>query len=401
LLRCDPSEGIPTEGLAVLMHVAVNGWFLNSPATGTGQYLRRLVTALVPLARELGLDLAVIAPRTDSTVNAPVCLAPPGLAGNLGKVQFEHVTFPRAAGRKRYSIAHVPYFGPPLFPSIPTVVTVHDLIPLLLPEYRGSFAVRIYTRLAAAGARRARAVIADSEASRRDILAHLQIPAERVSVIYLAADPSFRPVEEQNELARVREKYHLPELFALYLGGFDVRKNLRVLIEAFAALERERAAGWKLVIAGRLPEADTPFFPDPRVGANSRVQFVGPVAEEDKPALYSSARVFVFPSRYEGFGLPPLEAMACGTPVLCANTSSLPEVVGDAGILLKPSDIPDWVQALSAVMSDDARWRALHARGLAQSTRFSWERTARETARVYRSLAGQVANLAHQSPFDK
>jgi glycosyltransferase involved in cell wall biosynthesis len=369
------------------VRVALNGWFLSSLATGSGQYLRHLARALAPAGQEAGVDPFVIAPQTGPPLDVPVHLAPPHLSGDFGKVQFEQMTFPLASRRDRAQVAHVAYFGPPLFPSSPTVVTIHDLIPLVLREYRRSLAVRIYTRLAAAGARRARMIIADSEASRRDIVAHLGISSERDRVIYLAADAGCRPVDDPAERARLRSKYHLPERFVLYLGGFDVRKNVRTIVEAFSTLKQERAAGWKLVIAGGLPEVDTPLFPDPRIGADSAVLFIGQVAEEDKPALYSSARAFLFPSRYEGFGLPPLEAMACGTPVLCANSSSLPEVVGDAGVLLDPFDAAAWSRALAGVIGDDARWSALRASGLAQSAKFSWERTARETLEVYRSVA--------------
>ena len=379
------------------MRIALNGWFLSSPATGTGQYLRHLVAAAVPIAREEGLELTLVAPRADAPVQAALTVAHPRLGGDLAKVEFEHITFPRASRAGRFSVAHVPHFGPPIVPSIPTIVTIHDIIPLVLPEYRGPLAVRLYTRLAAMAARRARAIIADSDASRRDIVARLKISQERVSVIYLAADAGFRPVTDQEEIGRVRTKYQLPERFVLYLGGFDVRKNVRVLVEAFGSLVPESEAGWKLVIAGKLPEVNTTFFPDPRVGAGSNVQFIGHVAEEDKPALYSSARVLAYPSRFEGFGLPPLEAMACGTPVICANTTSLPEVVADGGILLPQFDVHAWVQAIRGLLNDDARCSELRGRGLVQSGKFSWERTARETLAVYRAAAGQAARATTYS----
>lgn len=372
------------------MRLALNGWFLNAPATGTGQYLRNLVRELLPLADAAGASLALIAPQPDAAISAPLRVAAPRLAANanLAKVEFEHITYPRVCKRDGYALAHVPHFGPPLFPPIPTVVTIHDLIPLVLPAYRGSLAVRLYTRLARAGARRARVIIADSEASRRDIIKYLHVPAARVRVVYLAAEARFQPVAAAHERARVRAQYNLPERFVLYLGGFDARKNVGALMQAFAALEAERAAGWKLVVAGKLPAAGSAFFPEPRALAQrfrvrDAVQFIGHVAEEDKPALYSSARAFVYPSQYEGFGLPPLEALACGTPVICSHAASLPEVVGAAGILLAPHDGAAWVEALRALLRDDAQWRDLSARGLMQARKFSWARTARETWELY------------------
>ncbi|MGB8647007.1 MAG: glycosyltransferase family 1 protein [Anaerolineae bacterium] len=368
------------------MRLALNGWFLGAPATGTGQYLRQLASALSPFLREAGGELALIAPHADPTVDAPVHIAPPRLSGNLGKVEFEHLTYPRSCTQGHFTIAHVPHFGPPLYPSIPTIVTIHDLIPMVLPAYRSSLLVRAYTALAAQAACRARLILADSEASRRDILARLPIPPERVRVVYLAADQRFHPADAM-EIARVRSKYALPERFVLYLGGFDLRKNVRVLVSAFHTLEQERGAGWKLVLAGRLPERDTPFFPDPRAGAGERIQCIGYVPEEDKPALYAAAHLFAFPSLYEGFGLPPLEAMACGTPVLCADTSSLPEVVGKAGILLDPTRVEVWADALRALMNSESQRKELRNKGLAQAKRFSWEKTARETWQAYQSVA--------------
>lgn len=383
------------------MRVALNGLFLAQPATGTGQYLRELVRAMRALAPHD--EFVFIAAHPDSTAPAPVLVEPTRLGReNFATFEFEHLAFPRAAKQNHFDLAHVPHFGPPLFQSLPTAVTIHDLIPLVLPAYRGSPGVQLYTRLAALGAQRAAAVIADSEASARDIEKCLRIPRQRIHVVHLAAHPRFQPDLAPDEIARVRAKYNLPERFALYLGGFDVRKNVTRIVEAFAALEagdrspetdnRQRMTdNWRLVLAGKLPAADTVFFPDPRkIAARHdvmpRVHFPGFIGEGDKPALYAAARVFLYASQYEGFGLPPLEAMACGTPVICANTSSLPEVVGDAGILLAPNDARAWSEALRAILSDDAQWAQRRALGLTQARKFSWERAARETLDVYRAV---------------
>jgi glycosyltransferase involved in cell wall biosynthesis len=307
---------------------------------------------------------------------------------NFAKLEFEQIIFPRAVRQNHFDLAHVPHFGSPLFPTQLTVVTIHDLIPLVLPAYRGSTAVQMYTRLASASAKRAQANFADSEASARDIEKHLGIPRERMHVVYLAAHSRFHSNIAKDDLERVRAKYNLPEQFALYLGGFDVRKNVARIIQAFAKAEMQ---DWKLVLAGKLPSIDSDFFPDPRriaenLGTISRVHFPGFIAEEDKPALYALARVFLYASQYEGFGLPPLEAMACGTPVICANTASLPEVVGNAGILLAPDDTNAWCDALRVVLNENAQWQKMRALGLEQARTFSWERAARETLALYRAV---------------
>ena len=250
------------------------------------------------------------------------------------------MTFPRACRRLRADVAFVPYWGSPWWQPCPVVVTVHDLIPLLLPLYRGGMLQRAYTALVSRTARRAAAVLTDSEASKRDIIAYLGISAERVHAIHLATDPRYRPVSDPAELARIRAKYDLPDApFLLYLGGFDARKNVLRTIEAYARMARRWTIDRRpsttehrlssivngppaLVIAGKLPDADTAFSPDPRpvaarLGVGDCVHFIGWVDEADKPALYSLALGTVFVSEYEGFGLPVLEAMACEKSMEC------------------------------------------------------------------------------------
>jgi glycosyltransferase involved in cell wall biosynthesis len=341
------------------MRIAVNGWFHDQLATGSGQYLAALAEWL-PRAGEAhefvlvkpssgAVDAANEARDSHTTRNTQNGIRNTQYAStpfdrlntNLAKLWFEQVTFPLACRRLRADVAFVPYWGAPWWRPCPVVVTVHDLIPLLLPLYRGGMLQRTYTALVSLTARRAAAVLTDSEASKRDIIAHLGIPADRVHAIHLAADPRFRTVTDPAELARVRAKYSLPDgPFLLYLGGFDARKNVGRMIEAYARMrsgDRRQETGDRsqpvlspgpcpltpdtcplpaLVIAGKLPAADTAFAPDPRpvaarLGVGDCVHCIGWVDEVDKPALYSLALATVFVSEYEGFGLPVLEAMAC------------------------------------------------------------------------------------------
>jgi glycosyltransferase involved in cell wall biosynthesis len=349
------------------MRIVVNGWFLDQLSTGSGQYLAGL-TAWLPRAgaehefilMRPAASCQLSAVSGQSSVNTEqesresghasrftFHASPPGwqtveaatpfdrLSRDLAKLWFEQVAFPRACWRWRADVALVPYWGSPMWRACPTVVTIHDLIPLLLPLYRGGPLQRAYTALVARTARRAHAVLTDSEASRRDLVDHLRIPPARVRAVHLATGEGFRPVDDPAGLAGVRAKYGLPEEpFLLYLGGFDARKNVVRMIEAYArAIEdaRQRAGltgshgqGIKLVIAGRLPDQDSAFTPDPRVvvdrlGIGERVHFAGWVDEADKPALYSMARCVLYLSEYEGFGLPVLEAMASGCPVIAGG----------------------------------------------------------------------------------
>jgi glycosyltransferase involved in cell wall biosynthesis len=307
-------------------------------------------------------------------------------------VLFEQIAFPRLCRRWQADVAHVPYWGSPLCPGAPTVVTVHDLIPMLLPAYRGGALVRLYTRLAAASARRAAAIITDSLASQRDIEAHLRPPGGQVRCVYLAAGEPFRP-EPGPEDGAVRRQYGLDGRYAIYLGGHDARKNVAGLLEAFATVAAADD-DVTLALGGTLPEGVRRGSPlvDPRplaaaLGIAGRVRFLGWVDEAHKPALYRGAACAVYPSRYEGFGLPVLEALACGTPLITSNASSLPELVGDAGFALDPDDVRGLAGAILACLLDDGLAAELRRRGSAQAARFSWSRAAQETLEVYRGIA--------------
>ncbi len=359
------------------MRVALNGFFWGQQHTGSGQYLHHLVYHVEPLV--------------------PISLLQPSDCArrfNLGKLLFEQAQVTRRAYACGADLLHVPYWAPPLRSRLPVVVTVHDLIPLLLPEYRRSVLVRAYTTLVVAATRRATHVIADSEATRRDLITHLRLPAERVTVVYLGVGKQFRPTQDraagrhEQERVRARERYGLPERYILYLGGFDPRKNVPLLLRAYAGLREQGTACPPLVIAGRLPARAAAGLADPRwlassLGIKEQVRFIGWVREEDKPALYRAADVFVFPSHYEGFGLPVLEAMACGTAVVAAGSSSLPELVGDAGVLVAPDDELAVARALAELVADDEKRRALSGAAAGRARAFTWEHTARQTVGVW------------------
>jgi len=318
------------------MRIVINGWFWEQPGTGSGQYLAGLAGWLPAVAAGHEFILVRHASLPARPVSAGAHGEPPirvvsartpfdRVSRNLAKLWFEQVTFPLACRRWQAGVAFVPYWAPPWWCPCPIVVTIHDIIPLILPLYRGGLLPRAYTWLVAHTARRAHAILADSAASRRDIIAHLRVSPERVHTVPLGLNPTLRPVTDPAELARVQARYGLPaEPFLLYLGGFDARKNVLRLIEAFARLTQAMGPRVRLVIAGHLPQRDTPFAPDPRplvhrLGLDELVHFIGWVEEEDKPALYTLARAALFISEYEGFGLPLLEAMACGCPTLAAK----------------------------------------------------------------------------------
>jgi len=379
------------------VQVGINAWFLRQETTGSGQYLRYLLGEFASAEDGHEYTLFVSPSQPGDALSLKLCPLRfrqvklttlfDGWRQDLAKLWFEQVAVPRAAQRLGLDLLHVPYWGSPLLSKMPTVVTVHDIIPLLLPAYRGGMLVRAYTWLVAAAARRANFVLTDSVASRQDIVRHLDIPISRVRAVYLAHDTRFHSGLDSTGLATLRQKYNLPGRYLLYLGGFDQRKNVPLLLQAFARLLAYQGEA-RLVVAGRLPEKDSTFFPDPRriareLNVGEAVQFVGRVSDEEKPALYTGAVALVFPSRYEGFGLPPLEAMACGTPVIGSAVASLPEVIGDGGLLVVPDNVDSLVEAMLCLWNDADLRATLGLQALAHTARFCWARTARETLQVY------------------
>lgn len=378
------------------MRLALNAWFLDRPATGSGQYVRELVSALDGLDSDLQIILVVPSSgdRPEMTTWSPrlpasCTLHPvPCPRSNLAKVRFEQFVFPKACASTGAHVAHVPYWGSPVRAALPVVVTIHDVIPLVMPSYRGGARQRLYTTLVSIAAGRASLVLTDSEASRQDILSHLKLPGQRVRSIPLATDDRYSPKPDSDDAA-IRADYGLPAQYVLYLGGFDRRKNLATVFAAYRWAGPTLGRRCPLVVAGQLPDRDTPFTPHPRRLMHEEdvpeqwVHFSGFIKENHKPAVYRGAAAFVFPSRYEGFGLPPLEALACGTPVVGSDAGSLPETVGDGGILRPVDDAHGMAQGLMRLVNDDAFRSKMRRHALDQASRFSWRCTAEATYAAY------------------
>ncbi|HIC93621.1 MAG TPA: glycosyltransferase family 1 protein [Anaerolineae bacterium] len=307
------------------------------------------------------------------------------------RILWEQAVQPWALKKEGVDLLHALAFVAPLLSPCPFVVTIYDLGFLLHPK---SFKplkrlyLSLFTRLSA---RRARRVIAISESTKRDVVRLLEVPPERVDVVYCGVDGAFRPLPAER-VAAFRRRRGLPERFILFVGTLEPRKNVGRLIEAFSLL-RGRAtnlqtcklANLKLVIGGAKGWMYGDIFARvEELGLRDEVLFPGYIPFEELPLWYNAAELFVYPSLHEGFGLPVLEAMACGTPVVASQTSSLPEVVGEAGMLVDPRDIGGLAEAMERALMDEGRRREMRERGLRRAAGFSWERTARETAQVYR-----------------
>lgn len=387
------------------MYVVINGSFWSQPTVGSGQYLHGLLRWLPQVGAGHRYLLLLPASMPAGPALSPQVIGvraatPFDRSGkNLAKLWFEQITFPRLAARLTNdgpAAALVPYFAPPLCCPIPVVTTVGDIIPLVLPEYRGGAHVRAYMTLVRHAIRSSAHVLTFSAHSRADIVAHLGVPPDKISVTPLAAGEQFTPGDAQAARDEVARRYSIHRPFIYYVGGLDARKNVVTLLRAFALLH-SRGLDVDLVIAGRPLGRDPRLFPDldaliADLGIGKAVHRVD-VPLEDGPLFYRACAVFAFPSRYEGFGLPPLEAMACGAPVVVSDASSLPEVVGTAALRVPPDDVVGWAAALSRVLRDHHLQAVLRTQGLAQAARFSYRKAAEETLCVLeRAACGHGVN---------
>lgn len=287
----------------------------------------------------------------------------------------------------RLDLFHSPDFVlPPVRGGVPTLLTVHDLSFLHYPHVFPAPLLKYLNRVVPWSVGRATHVLADSEATRRDLVQLWQVPAKKVTVLYSGVDARFRPVKSEREITAVRAKYELGDApYVLAVGTIQPRKNYQMLIRAFAPVAA--VLSHNLYIAGGKGWLyDEMLAEIERQGLARRVRFIGFVDDADLPALYGGAALFVFPSLYEGFGLPLLEAMGCGTPVLTSNASSLPEVAGEAAVQLPPEDEAAWAATMQALLTDRTRRTALVAAGFRQARRFTWQRAAGELLAIYERL---------------
>lgn len=286
-------------------------------------------------------------------------------------------------------ILFVQYTAPPFAPC-KVVTSIHDISYEHLPEtftLRSRLQMKLTIRLTA---RRAAHVITPSEYSRQDLIKTYEIPPEKITMIPLAAPDFFKPVSDKDELERIRKKYAIEGEFILGVGSIQPRKNLVRLIEAYAMLIKKRDDVPPLVLVGKRSWLFEETVRATNIhGVESHVKFTGFVPDEDLPGLYSAAKCFVYPSYFEGFGLPPLEAMQCGTPVIAGNRTSLPEVVGDAGLLVDPFDPHAIANALEMMLSDAKLRESLSKLGLERARAFSWIECARQTLAVFEKVVGK------------
>jgi glycosyltransferase involved in cell wall biosynthesis len=378
------------------MHIGIDYTAAVRQVGGIGRYTRNLIRALARLDRQNRYTLFIAGgwSRTEGSGRWPANfrLRRVPISDRWLHILWQRLRLPVPIQvvTGHVDLFHSPDFVLPPVRGTSAIVTVHDLSFLRVPECFVPGFRQYLEKAVSRAVHRAQRVLADSESTRQDLIELMSVEPDRVNVLYPGVESRFRPIQDVEILDMVRDRYRLPAKFILGLGTLQPRKNFEGLIEAFRRLlttETERGPSTRdvcLVIVGdkgwmyeeilALPE---------RMGLTARVHITGFVADKDLPAIYNLASVFAFPSRYEGFGLPLLEAMACGTPVVAADNSSLPEVVGDAGLLVDSSDAGALADALARLLQDQLLRRRLIAAGRRQVQRFTWEQAARSLLRIY------------------
>jgi glycosyltransferase involved in cell wall biosynthesis len=370
------------------MLIALDCRTVTAPKTGDRTYVLNLSRALAKVDPEneyllYTWDATTLTQHPNPRFHAIVLPAAP-------RWTWTPLAFPRDLARRKADAAHVQYLVPPVAPC-PVVTTIHDVAFRRFPELFPLKHRLLLNALVPLAARQAAAIITGSEATKRDLTELMGVDPERITVTPYAADASYRPMDREEARRAVQARFGIRGPYVLSVGVIQPRKNLARLVRAFNRIADR--VPHRLVLVGKEGWANEELRAAVARSPEGRAPvFTGYVADADLPVLYAGADLFTYPSIYEGFGLPPLEAMACGTPVLTAGTSSLPEVVGEAGVTVDPLDEAAIARAMVALLDDEGRRSELAAAGVRRAAEFTWERTARETVTVYHRVRRSAGN---------
>jgi len=368
------------------MRIGVDARLMHHQKAGISKYTLHLLQALA----EIDLDDEIIMFQHRKH-REPIVRAPNFHRTTLYSPvhsRLEQMGLPLELSRFNLSMLHSPDFIPPLYSRVPSVITVHDLAFLHFPHFLTADSAAYYGQIDRA-VRHADAIIVPSEHTKNDLTKMLGVPNNKISVIYEAAAELYTPLPEEETRAQICAEFGLPSRFFLFVGTIEPRKNIGGLVEAFQFLKNHyNVNDVALVVAGGKGWLyDETLETVKRLGVRDSVHFVGRVSDETLHRLYVSARALVHPALYEGFGLPPLEAMACGTPAIVSNVSSLPEVVQHAALLVDPKSAEEIAIAMHRLLTDDLLHAEMREKGLRRASHFSWKRAAIETLEVYRKVA--------------
>jgi len=372
-----------------MLHIGINGRAIFRQLTGVQHYAREVTRALLSIKPD-DVTVTVFSGREGRSETEPdlplaTSLIPAG--GPIKGFIWDQTVLKRMAKKAGADVLFNPANVAPLYPPVPSVVTIHDLAFLLFPEYFSRTFAGYYRTIIPRIARQAAAVITDSQSTKGDLITHLNLPEEKIYVVALGVSPAFRRHIPKQELEDVRRRHNLPQKFFLSISSLEPRKNLIRLLRAYRQLPPEITNRQALVLVGTGNRifADLSISDELARISNGTVTATGYVPTEDLPAIYRLSTALVFPSLYEGFGLPVLEAMAASTPVITPNRSSLPEVAGRAAILIDPENIEEITAAMELMATDSGTRNLLIERGKKHAAKFSWEKTAKATLKILRS----------------
>ncbi len=305
----------------------------------------------------------------------------------LPRIMWVQFVLPGLLKRDGIELLHAPCYMAPSRARCPKVITFHDMASWLFPEKFRLIHRIVYSWFVPSFAKNADRIIAVSESTKKDLVRLFGMPEDKITVVYEGTNELFKPAKDAGLLERIREKYGLPEKYILYVGILEPRKNISALIRAYGLMKDSREVEHKLVIVGNKGwMCDEIFKTVQSLRLEDEVIFTGYIADKELPLVYNSAELFVYPSTYEGFGLPPLEAMACGVPVITSNISSLPEVTGDAAILINPDNADELSAAMAKVISSSSLRESMINKGFERVKMFSWKKAAEETLEVYKDI---------------
>jgi glycosyltransferase involved in cell wall biosynthesis len=366
------------------MRIGIDARLVYYSRAGIGQYILGLIEGLGKIDGEN--EYVVLQSRKDNTIVTDQPNFSKKSLWTPSHHTFEQLALPFEITPLRLDILHSPDFIPPFRRDYKSVITVHDLAFILYPHFLTQQSALYYGQIDRA-VRHADHIIADSLSTKRDIISFLGVPESKITVIYAAANSMYQPIRDQQSVKEIREKYGIDGPFMLFVSTIEPRKNLPTLLRAYRQLLDHYKLQVRLVVVGQRGWfCGEVFALTESLELTDDILFLGHVATKDLVLLYNAARVLVHPSLYEGFGLPPLEAMSCGTPTIVSSVSSLPEVVGDASLLVSPEDIEGWTVAMWRMLTDDSLHSELAEKGLKRAQLFSWEKAARETLRTYKRL---------------
>ncbi|MFH1369566.1 MAG: glycosyltransferase family 1 protein [Elusimicrobiota bacterium] len=373
------------------MRIGINARYIQKQATGIENYLSQIISNLKRIDSKneyvlfFGSDKPVPGgfPSDNFAVDVPKFKT----NSQLKRLFWEHFYLPSAITRNKIDVFHEPSFIAPMFKKCPTVITIHDLAFIIHPECFTFKNVLYFKAMMKRSIESSDYVIAVSESTKNDIINRFKVSPEKVKMIHSGVNEYFHRIEDKKAIKPVLEKYGITRDFILNVSLISPRKNLLNLLKSFKLMREKKSVDYQLVITGAKGWLYEDIFKAVSdLSLQKDVVFTGYVSDSELLCLYNSAKIFAYPSVYEGFGFPALEAMACGCPVVASNTSSLPEICGDAALLVEPADLDELSDALYRMLTDSKLREDMIKRGFVRITKFSWRNTAKETLSLYHTL---------------